>query len=113
MPVKLLWTNAQDTQIRRMRAEGETWEAIGLILGLSRWAVIERGRRINARPPPPDFIPVLDDPHRDPLPAGHPRTWAMMNAGTVLADEPYPMPEAAADPAAPTGRVSRRGRIRS
>lgn len=92
MPQKRLWTSAQDARIRRLRAEGATWETIADDLGLSRWTVIERGRRIRARLPPPDFVAVLDDPGRGPLPAGHARTWGAMNAGTVLAGEPYPLP---------------------
>jgi hypothetical protein len=92
MPIKLLWTAAQDTRIRRLRREGATWDTIAAELGLSRSTIIERGRRIGARPPPPEFIPEPDEPHRGPLPAGHPRTWGVMTAGSVLADEPYPLP---------------------
>jgi hypothetical protein len=92
MPVKLLWTNAQDTRIRQMRSEGAFWDVIAEALHLGRSTIIERGRRIGARAPPPEFIPPPEDPQRDPLPAGHPRTWGAMNAGTVLADTPYPLP---------------------
>lgn len=92
MPQKRLWTSAQDARIRRLRAEGATWDIIAEDLGLTRWIVIERGRRIRARLPPPEFVPLLDDPGRDPLPAGHARTWGAMNAGTMLANEPYPLP---------------------
>jgi hypothetical protein len=92
MPVKLLWTSAQDTRIRQMRSEGALWDAIAEALRLSRSTIIERGRRIGARAPPPEFIPPPEDPQRDALPAGHPRTWGAMNAGTVLADTPYPLP---------------------
>ena len=49
MPRKLVWTAAQDTQIRRLRAEGASWDTIAAILGFTRWTVIERGRRIGAR----------------------------------------------------------------
>jgi hypothetical protein len=93
MPVKLIWTNAQDTRIRQLRSEGANWDAIAAALHLTRWTVIERGRRIGARPPPPDFAAAPDDPWRDPLPAGHARTWGAINAGTILADEPYPTPD--------------------
>jgi hypothetical protein len=51
-----------------------------------------RGRRLGARCPPPEFVVVSDDLGRAPLPAGHLRTWGAMNAGTCLADEPYPLP---------------------
>ncbi len=92
MPTKFNWTAAQDTQIRRLRAEGATWDAIAAILGLSRWSIIERGRRIGARRPPREFTPPHDDPARDPLPAGHPRSWDVLTAGTVLENTPYPLP---------------------
>ena len=52
MPKKLIWTDAQDTQIRRLRMEGASWDMIATILGLARWTTIERGRHIGARPPP-------------------------------------------------------------
>lgn len=91
MPDKRPWTIAQDTRIKRLRAEGATWNEIAEDLGLSRGIVIERGRRLGARLPPPDFVPLPDHPNRDPLPAGHARTWGAMNADTVLASEPYPL----------------------
>ena len=92
MPKKFIWTDAQDTRIRRLRTEGASWDTIAAVLGLSRWAVIERGRRIGARPPPREFVPPLEDPTRDPLPAGHPRSWDVLTAGTVLESTPYPLP---------------------
>lgn len=92
MPKKLMWTEAQDTQIRRLRAEGASWDTIAAVLGQTRWAIIDRGRRIGARPPPREFVPPPEDPGRDPLPAGHPRSWGAITSGTVLEDEPYPLP---------------------
>ncbi len=92
MPMKFIWTAAEDSQIRRLRAEGESWERIAAVLGRSRWAIIERGRRIGARPPPREFVPPPDDPGRDPLPAGHPRSWSVLTAGTLLENTPYPLP---------------------
>ena len=92
MPTKFTWTAAQDTQIRRLRAEGASWDVIAAVLGLSRWSVIERGRRIGARLPPREFVLPAEDPSRDPLPAGHPRSWNVLTAGTVLENTPYPMP---------------------
>jgi hypothetical protein len=92
IPNKRLWTSAQDTRIKRLRAEGATWDEIAVDLGLTRWLVIERDRRVGARLPPPDFIASPDHPDRDPLPAGHARTWGAMNANTVLVKEPYPLP---------------------
>jgi len=92
MPKKLEWTDAQDAQLRRLRAEGATWDGIAAVLGLTRWAAMDRGRRIGARLPPPDFVPPPEDPAREPLPAGHPRSWNTINAGTVLEGTPYPLP---------------------
>jgi hypothetical protein len=92
MPKKFIWTAAQDSQIRRLRMEGAAWDTIAAVLGLNRWAVIERGRRIRARPAPREFVPPLEDPARDPLPAGHPRSWGVLTAGTVLENTPYPLP---------------------
>ena len=92
MPAKLIWTEAQDTQIKRLRVEGASWDTIAAILGVTRWTAIERGRRIGARPPPREFVPPPEDPTRDPLPAGHPRTWGEITAGTVLEGLPYPLP---------------------
>ena len=44
MPAKLFWTQARDHQIRKLRAEGASWDAIAECLLLSRFTVIERGR---------------------------------------------------------------------
>jgi len=92
MTAKHIWTNAQDTQIRRLRAEGATWDAIAAVLGVTPFATRERGRRIGARRPPPDFVPPPDDPLREPLPAGHPRSWRLLTDGTVLDGTHYPLP---------------------
>jgi len=92
MPKKLPWTQGQDAQLRRLRAEGANWDAIAALLGLTRWAVIERGRRIGARHPPADFVPPPEDPGRPPLPAGHPTSWGTITRGTVLDAVPYPLP---------------------
>ena len=69
MPKKSIWTDAQDSQIRRLRTEGVPWDTVAAILGLSRWSVIERGRRIGARPPPREIVAPPEDPARGPLPS--------------------------------------------
>jgi hypothetical protein len=92
MPTKFHWTDAQDTQIRRLRAEGASWDSIAELLVLSRWSVIERGRRIGARAPARELVTPPEDPARDPLPAGHPRSWEVLTAGTVLEGSLYPLP---------------------
>jgi hypothetical protein len=35
---------------------------------------------------------AIDDPDRLPLPPGHPRSWDLLTAGTLLAGAPYPYP---------------------
>lgn len=92
MTNKHRWTAAEDCQLRRLRCEGATWDAIAAVLHLTRWTVIERGRRIAARRPPPEFVPPPEDPARDPLPPGHPRSWGAITAGSVLEGTPYPLP---------------------
>lgn len=92
MPRKLVWTEAQDSQIRRLRAEGATWETVAAILGMPRWTVIDRGRRIGALRPPRQFASPSEDPSREPLPAGHPRSWGVLTEGTVLEGTAYPLP---------------------
>lgn len=89
MPKKITWTEAQDMQIKRLRAEGRTWDDVCQTIGQTRWAVIDRGRRIGARLPPPDFIAAPPDPHREALPAGHPVTWSAITEQTVLAGVAY------------------------
>ena len=92
MPEKLLWSAARDTRLKRLRAEGDTWDAIAAALGISRNAAIERGRRIGARLPPPEYVPEPADPERPPLPPGHRVSWDALTAGTCLAGTPYPLP---------------------
>jgi hypothetical protein len=92
MPRKLTWTTAQDSQIKRLRTEGASWSTIAAIMGCNRWTVIERGRRIGARVPPPDFTPATEDPERPPLPPGHPRTWSVIVRGSTIENQPYPYP---------------------
>lgn len=89
MPKKNTWTEAQDLQIKRLRAEGRTWDEISHTLGLTRWTVIERGRRLGARPPPPGSARAPIDPYRDALPAGDPITWSAITRGTVLDGVPF------------------------
>ncbi len=92
MPKRIEWTAAQDMQIKRMRAEGATWDAIAASLGVTRWTAIERGRRIGARQPPIDFVPPPESLTREPLSAGDPRSWDALTRGTVLEGTPYPLP---------------------
>lgn len=92
MTPRIVWTEAMDAQIRRLRAEGVSWDVIARVLSVSRYTAIERGRRIGARRPPPEHVPAPEDPERDPLPPGHPRSWGILTERTCLAGEPYPFP---------------------
>ncbi len=85
-------TDALDAQLRRMWAEGVVWGDIARTLGRDRDDVVTRALVIGARPPPPDFTPIPDDPWREALPAGHPRTWGALIAGTLLDGADYPLP---------------------
>jgi hypothetical protein len=97
MPRRVVWTNAQDCNIRRLRVEGASWDTIAAVLGFTRWTVIERGHRIGASSPPREFVPPPEDRAREPLPAGHPRSWGVITAGTVLENVPYDLPICPAD----------------
>jgi hypothetical protein len=84
MPRKTVWTEGQDTQIRRLRTEGASWDVIALALGLARWTVIERARAIGAERRPANAVAVLEELDREPHPAGHAETWDAINRGTSL-----------------------------
>jgi hypothetical protein len=92
MPKKIEWSAAQDLKIKRMRAESASWDSIAVAVGVTRWTVIERGRRLGARLPPPGFEPRVEDADRPALPPGHPETWGVINKGMSLDGIPYPVP---------------------
>ena len=94
MPRKLIWTEGQDSQIRRLRTEGASWDVIALALGLARWTVIERARVIGVERRPVNAVAVLDDADRLPLPAGHTDSWGAINRGTSLENVPFQTPDA-------------------
>jgi hypothetical protein len=85
------WTHPRDSQLRRMRLEGASWEAIADALAVSLEAASARAAQIGARRPPPGATP-RDDPAREPLAAGHPRAWGVLTRGTWLAGTRYPTP---------------------
>ena len=93
MPRKTVWTEGQDSQIRRLRTEGASWDVIALALGLTRWTVIERARVIGAERLPANAVAVPDESEREPLAAGHPDSWGAMNRGTALEDVPFQTPD--------------------
>jgi hypothetical protein len=92
MSHRLPWTAAQDAQLRRLRMEGADWDDIAHTLGRDRADVNARACAIGAGRPPPDFSPSSDDPAREPLSAGHPRSWGALVKGTLLDGCAYPLP---------------------
>jgi hypothetical protein len=92
MPRKTVWTEGQDTQIRRLRTEGASWDVVALVLGLARWTIIERARAIGAERLPPNAITCPDESDREPLPAGHAESWGAINRGTGLQEVPFQTP---------------------
>ena len=94
MPRKTVWTDGQDTQIRRLRTEGASWDVIALALGLARWTVIERGRLIGVERRPANAIAAPDESGRMPLPAGHADSWGAINRDTTLESAAFQPPGA-------------------
>ena len=86
------WTPPRDALLRRLRIEGATWAEIALVLRVSRYVAIDRGRRIGAPRRPSDAGPPLEDFARPPLAAGDPRSWSILTAGTCLEGQPYTPP---------------------
>ena len=94
MPRKTVWTQGQDTQIRRLRTEGASWDVIAIALGLARWTVIEHARAIGAERLPANAAATLDESAREPLCAGHAQSWGAINRGTSLEHVPFRPPAA-------------------
>jgi hypothetical protein len=92
MSRKIIWSEGQDTQIRRLRTEGATWDVVASILDLARCTVIERARILGVEHPPAHAATVFDDADRAPLPSGHIETWGAINRGTCLEDLPFKTP---------------------
>lgn len=97
MPEALTWSQPQDLQLRRMRAEGASWDQIATELRLSRWSVIERGRKFGVSKGMNEQVasanePLLPNPGREPLPAGHHVSWGALISQTTLHGQSYPWP---------------------
>ena len=88
MPTKRAWTDAENTRVRQMRAERASWDVIAATFGVANTTAREQGTRIGACLPPPDYVPERDM-RRGALPAGHPDTWDLLTAGTVLEGSAY------------------------
>ncbi len=87
------WTDTLDTRLCLLRHAGLTWDGIAQAMGLGRNTVLERGRKIGARRPAQrPVLAVADSRDRPALTPGHPESWGLITAGTVLDGEAYPYP---------------------
>jgi len=93
MPRKTVWTDGQDTQIRRLRTEGATWGGIAQILCLTRSLVVARARALGVENPPAHALAVPDEADRASLPSGHRETWNPIVRGTSLEGVRFKHPE--------------------
>lgn len=93
MPKPLRWTEAQEATLRRMRAGGAAWATIAAALGVSRNAAAERAKILKIKMERPELVPV-EAPDRPPLPPGHPLSWGLLVADTILAGSAYTPPGA-------------------
>ncbi|MBN9510728.1 MAG: AsnC family protein [Alphaproteobacteria bacterium] len=84
------WTAPLDAFLRRLRAEGASWAEIAGALAVSPDVARERGRRIGAVRPPPQARAPREEMARGPLPPGHPRSWGLLVAGTLLDGTKWP-----------------------
>ena len=93
MRAQVHWTQELDARLRGLREAGVTWDGIAEAMGLGRNTVLERGRKIGARRLRVRPAPVLEEARDRPArQAGHPATWGLLIAGTVLEGEAYPYP---------------------
>ena len=80
MPPPIPWPPDRDAELRQRREIGETWDVIAAAMGISRQSAIERASKIGAHGRL-YRAPGMAPPHpeqRQPLPAGHPDTWALI-----------------------------------
>jgi hypothetical protein len=93
MRAHVKWTPELDGRLRELRGAGTTWDGIAAAMGLGRNTVLERGRKIGARRIRKVANAVVEEAKDRPArQAGHPLTWGLLNAGTVLEGESYPYP---------------------
>jgi hypothetical protein len=87
MAVAIEWTPEQDETIRRLRLEGQTWAEIAKVFGVAGTTVSDHGNRIGAIGGPPPMHPKpKPERGKEPLSVGHPISWGVLVAGTMLDD---------------------------
>lgn len=89
MPAKRHWTPAEDRRIAASRILRRSWDRIAADLQASRSAIVERAKILGIPPLPPIQAEPAPDPHREPLPTGHPTAWAVLTGGTLLDGAPF------------------------
>ncbi len=93
MRAHVRWDAELDDRLLRLRWAGVTWDGIAEAMGLGRNTVLERGRKIGARRKTRGQNAAPEEARDRPArQAGHPLTWGMLTAGTVLDGEAYPYP---------------------
>ncbi len=91
MRAQIAWSSSLDDRLRDLRWRGLTWDAIAREMQMGRNTVLERGRRLGARRQAV-VRARQEDADRPARPPGHPLTWGLITAGTLLEGCPYPYP---------------------
>ena len=90
------WRSDQDALLLRLRANQVSWEDVADLVGRNRDGCISRARALGLKKA--GDLMLVQQPVKQrlgpqqPKPAGHPASWQAINAGTILAGEPYPLP---------------------
>jgi len=91
----MIWTDADDDRLMQLRGQGCDWRAIACAMAVSCNAAMERGRFLHAKLPARVKVvaDALEDPDRCAMKPGHPVSWAVLTAGTLLEGDAYPPPK--------------------
>lgn len=98
---RITWTQHADARLVALYAEGTSLRALARAFNLSRHSLVERAVELGVQLRPVRSTamsadraggPEVDEPGRDPLPAGHALTWGLINQGTCLQGQAYHAP---------------------
>jgi hypothetical protein len=101
---RVAWSAQSDVILTRMRLDGLSLRAMASACGLSRSAVAARAAQLGltfprkpviAKAKPHATAKSAIDGARQPLPAGHPISWALITQGTSLEGVEYEPPDPA------------------
>ena len=97
---RLVWTSQADVHLSRLQADGSSLRAIAAAFNLGRTVI--RARMIHLGLVPCTKAPAQQHKRvppakdeREPLPAGHPVSWNLINQGTCLQGAHYDHPDPA------------------